>query len=402
MEPRHTILLPIDRRLADALDLIERNCGPDARQVLLSGHAAMTPANIGMLSRTSPEYQRHVLDRIRVGHATPLKKTAACSLVYETVSFQEVISRLERAVGGVRREATFIAARIDADAADLDRGPDRLLTLALIVEAAVNCAAGIRGLPNNERVSVRTHRNRTGEQEQAQALAATLNAAAALGLLAKNVRNLPLLKVEHRPTANEQRQALDLCQQILGLARPALRLARKRWGHLDRHLWLRPNGPATRRIITHADPDGDALASAWLAERFMFAGAEVEVLFVRRERVLGCLRPGDCLVDVGNTFDPERNLYDHKPPALPSRHDSCATKLVWEHLLALGKPVQDLEQLVLAVFAWDSIKRRKQFAVQAKASKKEGFHAALDAAKKRGLNNVALYRHMRRWLDRHS
>src|SRR5438045_2621079 len=80
-----------------------------------------------------------------------------------------------------------------------------------------------------------------------------------------------------------------------------------------------------------------------------------------RERVLGCFRAGDCLVDVGNTFDPARHLFDHKPPAFPSRHDSCAAKLVWEHLLALGKPVQHLEQLVLAVFAWDSVKRRKEF-----------------------------------------
>lgn len=116
--------------------------------------------------------------------------------------------------------------------------------------------------------------------------------------------------------------------------------------------------------------------------------------------VRGCLRPGDCLVDVGNTHDPARHLFDHKPPAFPSRHDSCAAKLVWEHLLTLGKPVQHLQDLVLAVFWWDSFKRRTEFAEVATASKSAGFHAALDAAKVRGLNNVALYRRLRRWLDR--
>jgi hypothetical protein len=105
-------------------------------------------------------------------------------------------------------------------------------------------------------------------------------------------------------------------------------------------------------------------------------------------------------VDGGNTHDPECHLYDHKPPALPSRHDSCAAKLVWDRLRAQGKRVGHLENLVLAVFAVDSVARRREFKEQAVASKRDGFHAALDEAKGRGLNNAALYRHLRRWLDR--
>jgi hypothetical protein len=104
-------------------------------------------------------------------------------------------------------------------------------------------------------------------------------------------------------------------------------------------------------------------------------------------------------VDVGITFDPARHLFDDKPPALPSRHDSCAAKLVWEVLLARGRRVKNLEELILAVFAWDSVKRRQEFKRQAIASKRDGFHAALDAAKQQGLNNAALNRHLRRWLN---
>src|SRR5947209_5829596 len=60
--------------LARAVEMIEQNCGPGARE-LLSGHPKMKDGAVRTLSRTSPEYQRHVLDRVRAGHATPLHKT---------------------------------------------------------------------------------------------------------------------------------------------------------------------------------------------------------------------------------------------------------------------------------------------------------------------------------------
>lgn len=384
--------------LNGALERIECNCGPDARQLLLSGHLALTPEDIGALSRTAPEYQRHVLARIRAGHAKPLHKTAACALVYETVSFHEVINRMERALGGVRREAGYITAQVVSDVPSLDRGPDRLLTLALVIEAAGDIAAGLRRLPVIDGVPPSAGRGRKAVPTVSGS-PGKLHAASALGLLAKNARNVPLLKSEHHPIAQELRQALDLCEQMVAVAQPAHRAARAKWGRLDARMRIRPS-VAARRIITHADPDGDALVAAWLAERHLFAGETVEILFVPRERVLGCLRIGDCLVDVGNTLDPARHLFDHKPPALPSRHDSCAAKLVWEHLLASGEPVKHLEDLVLAVFAWDSVKRRQEFAAQATASKRDGFHAALDVAKQQGMNNAALYRHLRRWLNK--
>ena len=52
-----------------------------------------------------------------------------------------------------------------------------------------------------------------------------------------------------------------------------------------------------RRVITHSKPDGDAIASAWLAATYLFPGEHVGVAFVPR------LRPGqpapaaDCLVE---------------------------------------------------------------------------------------------------------
>lgn len=378
--------------LAPAIDLIERNCGPDTRQHL-SGHPKLTPKAIGCLSRTSPERQQRVLDFIRAGHAKPLMITAVCALDYDTVGFHEVLNRLNLARGATRREVEFISAK---KTSKLDRGPDRLLTISMIIETVKDIAGHVRTL-RTEGVGQPWNIDESGG-DQTREISNRLSAAAALGRLAKLNRNLPILKPEHHPTSMEQRQALALCQDIVSFAQPVLLSARQRCGRLDQQLWLRSPG-STRRIITHANPDGDAIVSAWLAERFLFAGEPVDILFVPRERVLGCFRAGDCLVDVGNSFDPARHVFDHKPPALPSRHDSCAAKLVWEHLRQLGKPVQHLEHLVLAVFAWDSVKRRREFEELAIASKQHGFHAALDGAKKKGLNNVNLYRHLRRWLD---
>jgi len=58
-----------------------------------------------------------------------------------------------------------------------------------------------------------------------------------------------------------------------------------------------PAETAMRLVLTHSKPDGDAIASAWLAATYLFPGEHVGVAFVPR------LRPGqpapaaDCLVE---------------------------------------------------------------------------------------------------------
>ena len=39
-----------------------------------------------------------------------------------------------------------------------------------------------------------------------------------------------------------------------------------------------------RRIATHREPDANAIAAAWLAEAYLFAGEDVVVAFVPRRR----------------------------------------------------------------------------------------------------------------------
>src|SRR5947209_2790885 len=108
----------------------------------------------------------------------------------------------------------------------------------------------------------------------------------------------------------------------------------------------------TPRIVTHRSPDLDAVVSAWLAQTYLFDGA-AQICFLPR-RIDPARHPDDCLVDIGNLYDPARLRFDHKPPAFADRNATCAAQLVWEHLLVLGKPVHHLGPLVRVTFEGDT------------------------------------------------
>jgi hypothetical protein len=154
-----------------------------------------------------------------------------------------------------------------------------------------------------------------------------LYAASGLGLIAKNVRNVAVFQASHRPRLDQKGVALRLTADIHEIAVTARDTARRTFGRLDDACRVRPARTPTRRVITHDKVDGDAVASAWLAERLLFAGESVEVLFLPRERVPGAYRTGDCLLDVGNTHDASKLFFDHKIVG-GDRHADCAAGLV--------------------------------------------------------------------------
>ncbi|MFM7073685.1 MAG: hypothetical protein ACKO38_18005 [Planctomycetota bacterium] len=158
-------------------------------------------------------------------------------------------------------------------------------------------------------------------------------------------------------------------------------------------------GPERRlRIATHALPDADALVSTWLTERFLFAGEACRVEFVPRDFVPADNAPYDAVLDVGRTFNPERRLFDHKPPAFGHRDEHCATSLVWQHLRAVACPSADLQELVELVHDGDAATRRSRSNAYAH-SRTQGLHALITSARAYAQSDRMLYQGIAAYLD---
>ena len=149
-----------------------------------------------------------------------------------------------------------------------------------------------------------------------------------------------------------------------------------------------------KRIVTHADPDLDAIVSAWIAQDFLFQTYASEVLFVNRKVPEKLMHSADCLVDVGNTYCPENYRFDHKPPAFENRNSTCAARLIYEYLLAIGVAVRHLEHLVEITYQGDTHRNSEAL----KQSRVDGPHAKLKQLKAACTDTTEVYQQMVLWL----
>lgn len=149
-----------------------------------------------------------------------------------------------------------------------------------------------------------------------------------------------------------------------------------------------------KQIVTHANPDLDAIVSAWIAQDFLFQAHESEVLFVNRKVPEKLMQHADCLVDVGNTYCPESYRFDHKPPAFENRNSTCATRLIWEYLLDTGIAVEHLAHLVEITYQGDTHRTSEAL----KQSRIDGPHAKLKQLKTEYKDTAEVYQQMVLWL----
>jgi hypothetical protein len=140
-----------------------------------------------------------------------------------------------------------------------------------------------------------------------------------------------------------------------------------------------------RAIAAPARPDADALAAAWLADRYLFAG-EAEVRFLPVGQGWAAGPPADCVVGLGGLHDAHWLLFDSSPPARAEPGAAGAARLVWDRLCGLGAAVGRLAPLVAAVH--DGV-----------SSPAEEFRRRVAAARERSLPDLELYRRARRYLD---
>ena len=149
-----------------------------------------------------------------------------------------------------------------------------------------------------------------------------------------------------------------------------------------------------KTIFTHKQPDLDAIVSAWLAQKYLFGREQATVIFVGRSLSRAQMDAADCVVDVGNAYDPECLWFDHKPPAFADRNATCATKLVWEHLLRLKKDVAHLQPLVQVTFEGDT----RRWSEALKESRRNGAHATLKRYARESAADSEVYARMTAWL----
>jgi hypothetical protein len=152
-----------------------------------------------------------------------------------------------------------------------------------------------------------------------------------------------------------------------------------------------------KRVVTHKQPDGDALAALYLAEQFLFPGEIVEIVFVSR----GAATEGaGAVVDVGNEYDPERLRFDHKPPAFTDRNEHCATSLLWNYLRECGAAVGHLAEFVAVVHEGDTNPPRSP-SDALKRSRSNGYHATVARARRETTTDAECYAAVRAWLEEH-
>ena len=146
-----------------------------------------------------------------------------------------------------------------------------------------------------------------------------------------------------------------------------------------------------KQIVTHADPDLDAIVSAWIAQDFLFQAYASEVLFVSRKVPEKRMQHADCLVDVGNTYCPENYRFDHKPPAFENRNSTCAARLIYEYLLNnTSVAVEHLAHLIEITYQGDT--HRNSEALQ--QSRIDGPHAKLKTLKTEYKDTAEVYQQM--------
>ena len=288
-----------EEKYKKAVQALVANCGPAAAEILSTDPARFTDEKVRALAGTSPEYQQHVIGRTGAGDTNPFRIIAATLLVYDTVRFGEVTSRLHRAVGMVRKEAAYLSRAVEQDAAP-DRLADRLLTLDLVAEQASRLRDLLTELEAVEGAG--SAPTRGGKADTA--LIDKRHAAGGLGLIAKNVRNVATLQPAHRPTPRENDVALRLTTEAIDLAVTARDAAREAFA--CRRGMSCAAGPYADEACDHPRRGRRRRGRGGVAGR---------AVSIRGRGCRGAVRAARAgtrgiprrrrLVDVGNTHDPE-------------------------------------------------------------------------------------------------
>jgi hypothetical protein len=123
-----------------------------------------------------------------------------------------------------------------------------------------------------------------------------------------------------------------------------------------------------KMIVTHQNPDMDAITGVWLLKRFGYYGDDPVVFVNTGNPNPEILAQATAIVDTGREFDPGRHRFDHHHLPGAAANDTCAARQVYEHLVVDGD-INHLEPLIDLVFAGDTGRQ------EAGVSREIGLHA---------------------------
>lgn len=142
--------------------------------------------------------------------------------------------------------------------------------------------------------------------------------------------------------------------------------------------------PNTAFIVTHVNPDWDALGAAWLLSRFHPKTTHAQLMFVTAKNPdADMLRAATAVVDVGLVYDAKNLRFDHHQEDYAE--NLSATGLVYKHLVESGiagnyfNNLQHIEPLVRLINNVDLGER----APEGEFSFQFGIHALLSAERYR-------------------
>lgn len=122
-------------------------------------------------------------------------------------------------------------------------------------------------------------------------------------------------------------------------------------------------------IVTHTNPDMDAITGVWLLKRFGGL-AEEPVTFVNTGNPdKEMLEKAKAVIDTGKEFDPEALRFDHHHFPGQEANDTCATMQVFGYVYQSRPELIYLKPLVDLIFAGDTGRS------EANASRELGLHA---------------------------
>lgn len=128
-------------------------------------------------------------------------------------------------------------------------------------------------------------------------------------------------------------------------------------------------------IVTHVNPDLDAIGATWLLKRFSNL-VESEVRFVNTGNPdPALLEEAQAVVDTGKEYDPIRLRFDHHQLPGQQSNDTCATKQVFDYLLPRNPTIAYLSPLIELIFAGDTGRQEANY------SRELGLHALLSGFK---------------------